>query len=197
MEIAPLPYPYNALETYIDERTMKIHHDKHHQAYFDKYTEAVEGTECVDKDVKEVLKNIDSLPEGIKQAVINNGGGYFHHTFFWTILKKDVPFEGKIAEAIKQKWGSFEKFQEEFSNKAKTLFGSGWTWLVLNNGKLEIVNTQNQDSPLSLGMVPLLCIDVWEHAYYLNYQNKRPEWIENFWKIVNWEQVNKYYLENK
>jgi len=195
MEIAPLPYPYDALEPYIDEKTMRIHHDKHHQAYFDKYMKAIEGTEWADKDVKEVLENVDALPEDIKQAVINNGGGYFHHTFFWTILKKDVPFKGEVAEEIKKKWGSLEKFQEEFSDKAKTLFGSGWTWLVVNNGELEIVNTKNQDSPISLGMVPLLCIDVWEHAYYLKVQNRRPEWIENFWNIVNWEQANKYYLE--
>ncbi|MBW3018608.1 superoxide dismutase, partial [Candidatus Woesearchaeota archaeon] len=159
-----LPYPYNALEPYIDEETMRVHHDKHYQAYFDKYTKAVEGTEWAG-DVKTVLENIDKLPEKIKQAVVNNGGGYYHHKFFWTILKKDVPFSGKIKDAIEKKWGSFDKFKEEFSGNAKTLFGSGWTWLVLNNGGLEIVNTKNQDSPVSLGMVPLLCIDVWEHAY--------------------------------
>lgn len=192
-EVEPLPYPYDALEPYIDERTMKIHHDKHHQAYYDKYMKAIEGTEWADKDVEEVLKSIDKLPEKIRQAVINNGGGYFHHSFFWTILKKDVPAAGKIKEAIEKKWGSLEKFQEEFSENAKKVFGSGWTWLVVNKGELEIVNTNNQDSPLSLGMKPLLCIDVWEHAYYLKVQNRRPEWIDNFWNVVNWEQVNKNF----
>ncbi|MBW3019299.1 Fe-Mn family superoxide dismutase, partial [Candidatus Woesearchaeota archaeon] len=123
------------------------------------------------------------------------GGGYYHHKFFWTILKKDVPCSGKIKDAIEKKWGSFDKFKEEFSEKAKTLFGSGWTWLVLNNGGLEIVNTKNQDSPVSLGMVPLLCIDVWEHAYYLKYQNRRAEYVDNFWNVVNWEKVDEYLVK--
>lgn len=195
MEIEPLPYPYNALEPFIDEQTMRVHHDKHYQAYFNKYRAAIEQTEWKDKDVVEVLKNVDEIPDKVKQAVINNGGGYFHHRFFWKILKKDVSFEGEVAEAIKEKFGSFEKFKEQFMQKAKTLFGSGWTWLVAKDGDLEIVNTLNQDSPVSIGMKPLLCVDVWEHAYYLKYQNRRPEWLENFWNIINWEQVNQNFKE--
>ncbi|MBU1111645.1 MAG: superoxide dismutase [archaeon] len=189
-----LPYAYNSLEPYFDEQTMKIHHDKHHQAYFTNFLKAIAGTELEGKDVKEILSNLDKVPANIKQAVINHSGGYFHHSFFWTILKKDVPFEGKVAKAIKTKWGSFDKFKEEFSQAATKVFGSGWAWLVLKNGKLKIVKTSNQDSPLSLRLVPLLGIDVWEHAYYLKYQNKRPEFIEAFWNVVNWEKVNEYYL---
>ncbi|MFH1682861.1 MAG: superoxide dismutase [Candidatus Woesearchaeota archaeon] len=191
-----LPYVYDALEPYIDEETMHIHHDKHHQAYFDKFLAAIANhQELKNKDVKEILANLDQVPKEIRQAVINHGGGYYHHSFFWSILKKDIPFQGEIAQAIEKRWGSLEEFKEEFSKAALTVFGSGWAWLVLNKDKLEIVQTKNQDSPLSEGKVPLLSLDVWEHSYYLKYQNKRAEYIQAFWNVVNWEQVDKYYIK--
>ncbi len=189
-----LEYDYGALEPYIDEETMKIHHDKHYHAYYDNFMKAITGTELEEKDVKEILSDLDSIPEEIKTAVVNNGGGYFNHRFFWTILKKDVPFEGEIAEAIKEK---FDNFEEEFSNAATTQFGSGWAWLVLDDGELKIIKTSNQESPISKGMIPLLTIDVWEHAYYLKYQNKRPDYVKNFLNVINWKKVNEYYMEAK
>jgi len=195
--IEKLKYDYNALEPYIDEETMKIHHDKHFQAYFDNFMKTIEGTELEGKDVKEILSNLAEIPEDIKQAAINNGGGYFNHRFFWTILKKEIAFEGEISEEINKKWGSFDKFKEEFSNSAKTQFGSGWAWLVVDQGELKIIKTSNQESPVSKGLIPLLTIDVWEHAYYLKYQNKRPDYIENFFNVINWEKVNEYYLGAK
>ncbi len=194
-EFKPLHYEYDALEPFIDKETMIVHHDKHHKAYFDKFIAAISGTSLEGKDVKEILSNLDLIPEEIKSAVINNGGGYYHHTIFWEMLAKDFSFEGKIAEAIISKWGSFEKFKEEFSNAALTQFGSGWAWLVVNKNKeLEIIKTANQDCPLSIGKTPILGIDVWEHAYYLKYQNKRPEYVKNFFNIINWDYVNKLYL---
>ncbi len=196
-KIEDLPYEYNALEPYIDEETMRIHHDKHHQAYFDKFLAAISGTELEGKDVKEILKDTKKIPTKIRQAVINNGGGYFHHSFFWTVLKKDVEFKGEVSEAIKESFGSFDKFKEEFSNAATTVFGSGWAWLVLDKGKLKIVQTKNQDSVVSLGMIPLLGIDVWEHAYYLKYQNRRADYVNDFFNVINWDKVNGYYLEGK
>jgi len=195
--IEPLPYAYNALEPYIDAETMKIHHDKHHQAYFDKFTAAIANNpELKNKNVEEILKNLKMIPTEIKSVVINNGGGHYHHHFFWRILKKEVPFKGEIAHTITQKWGSYEKFKEELSNLALSQFGSGWAWLVLNKEKgLELLKTSNQDSPLSLEKIPLLGIDVWEHAYYLKYQNKRADYVENFFKVINWENVNLFYLQ--
>ena len=194
-KLSELPYAYDALEPFIDEETMKIHHDKHHQAYFDKFIAAIKGTEWEGKDVKEILANLEMIPHEIKTAVINNGGGYFHHSFFWQILKKGVSFRGEVSEAIKEKWGSFDNFKEEFSKSALTLFGAGWVWLVVNENKeLEIIQTSNQDCPLSINKNPLLAIDVWEHAYYIKYQNKRAEYIENFFKVINWEKVNKLYI---
>lgn len=193
-----LPYAHDALEPHIGKNTLEIHHGKHYKAYFDKFMAAIKGTSLEGKDVREILSNLKDVPENILGAVTNNGGGYYHHDLLWTILKKDVPFDGEIAEAIKSKWGSFDKFKEEFSKSALTVFGSGWAWLVLNqDGDLEIVQTANQDSPLSLGKTPLIAFDVWEHAYYLNYQNRRPEYVENFFKIINWEKVNELYLEAK
>ena len=197
-EFKPLPYGYNALEPFIDEQTMKIHHNKHHQAYFDKFTAAISGTDLENKDVKEILSDLNQIPEEIKTAVINNGGGFYHHSFFWEIMKIDVPFEGEIAEAIKEKFESFESFKGQFSKAALTVFGSGWAWLVLNENKeLEIVQTKNQDCPLSINKIPLLAIDVWEHAYYLKYQNKRAEYVENFFNVIDWDKVNELYKEAK
>ena len=196
MGLELLPYEYNALEPYIDETTMRIHHDKHHQAYFDNFMKAISGSSLERKEVKEILSNPSKIPAEIKTAAINHGGGYYHHSFFWTILKKKVEFKGEIAEAIKKKWGSFDNFKEEFSKAALTVFGSGWAWLVYDKG-IEIIQTKNQDCPLSLGKVPLLGIDVWEHAYYLKYQNRRAEYIENFFKIINWVQVDEYYKKAK
>ena len=195
--LEPLPYAYNALEPYIDEQTMRIHHDKHQQTYFDKFNAAImEFPELQQKAVPEILKNLHHVPEKIQSAVRNHGGGYYHHSFFWTVLKKEVPFSGNIAKAIEKKWGSLDKFKEEFTQKALSLFGSGWTWLVLHKDELEIMNLPNQDSPLSEGKTPLLVLDLWEHAYYLKYQNKRAEYAENFWKIINWKQVDEYYKKS-
>ncbi len=198
-KLEPLPYAYDSLEPFIDKETMHVHFDKHYNAYFNKFMNAIEGTVLEGKDVKVILKNLNLIPENIKQAVINNGGGYFNHRFFWSILKKDVEFKGEIVDAIISKWGSFEKFKEEFSNSALTQFGSGWAWLVYDKEKndLVIMKTSNQDSPISQGFEPLLVVDVWEHAYYLKYQNKRNEFVENFFKIVDWEKVNEYLIDAK
>ncbi len=187
-----LPYAYDALEPYIDAKTMEIHHTKHHQGYISKYLGALEGNEALlAKDVEEVLRNLDLVPENIRQAVINNGGGYFNHRLFWTILtpKKTQPSEA-LNEAIVRDFGSFEEFKTLFSNAAATRFGSGWAWLLVDaNGKLTVASTGNQDAPFALG-TPILGLDVWEHAYYLNYQNRRPDYISNFWNVVNWTQVS-------
>lgn len=198
-ELPELGYEYNSLEPHIDERTMKIHHDKHHKAYTDKFNAAIEKyPELQKKEAEEILSDLAIVPEDVKPAVINNGGGYVNHKFFWTILKKDVDFSGEIADAIKEQYGDFDKFKEEFTTAATTKFGSGWAWLVLTSeGKLEIMSTSNQGSPLSEGKTPLLTLDVWEHAYYLKYQNKRPEYIEAFFSVINWEKVNGLYLAAK
>ncbi len=199
-ELPELGYDYNSLEPYIDEETMKFHHDKHHQAYLKKFLSAIENNkELLEKPIEEILSNLDSIPEQIKQAVINNGGGFYNHKFFWTILKKDFPFnpESEIGKAVNEAFGSFESFKEQFSKASATVFGSGWAWLVSNNGKLEIAQTKNQDSPISNGKTPLIAIDVWEHAYYLKYKNKRPEYIEAFFNIINWEKVNEYFTSSK
>jgi len=194
-----LGYTYDSLEPFFDVQTMEIHHRKHHQGYVDKLNAALEGSpDLQGKDVEELLKDLDSLPKDKKQAIINNGGGHANHTLFWSILKKDSSPAGEIKDAIHEKFESGEKFKEEFANAAATRFGSGWAWLVLNENKeLEIISTANQDSPLSEGKIPILGLDVWEHAYYLKYQNKRPEYIEAFWNVVNWEAVNERFLKAK
>jgi len=197
IELPKLEYEYNALEPYMDEETIRIHHSKHHQAYTDNFNKTIENTDLKDKKPEDIIKNLNEIPEAIRVAVRNNGGGYINHKFFWNILKKDVGFKGEIAEAIKDKFGSYEKFKEEFSNAALTQFGSGWAWLVISNNELEIVKTSNQDSPLTDGKTPILCIDVWEHSYYLKYNNRRPEYVENFFNIINWDKVNELYLNNK
>lgn len=191
-EVPDLPYDYNALEPYIDEQTMRIHHDKHHAAYVANLNKALEGhADLEGKPVEELLAGLDTIPADIQAAVRNNGGGHANHTLFWSVLKKDVPEQGAVVDAIKEKWGSMDSFKEEFGKAAATRFGSGWAWLVVNNGELEIMSTANQDSPLSKGKIPILGLDVWEHAYYLKYQNRRPDYIKAFWSVVNWEQVDK------
>ena len=195
-ELPELPYAYDALEPHIDKETMNIHHTKHHNTYVTKLNDALEGQdELQNKTVEEIISNLDAVPENIRTAVRNNGGGHANHSLFWKILTPNGEGEptGELAEKINEKFGSFDKFKEEFANAAAGRFGSGWAWLVLNNGELEITSTPNQDSPLMEGKKPLLGLDVWEHAYYLKYQNRRPEYISAFWNVVNWEQVAKNY----
>ena len=189
-----LPYAYDALEPYIDEQTMRIHHTKHHQTYVDKLNAAIEGHDDLQQlSVVELVKQLGSVPEKIRTAVRNHGGGHVNHSFFWSLLKKGVSVDSDVAEAINSRFGEFQKFKEEFSTAAALLFGSGWTWLVVDNGKLEIMTTPNQDSPLSQGKTPILGLDVWEHAYYLKYQNRRPEYISAFFEVINWEKVNENF----
>jgi len=186
-----LPYAYDALEPYIDARTMEIHHTKHHQTYIDKLNAALSDFPDLQQENAEgLLKNLNAVPEQIRTAVRNHGGGHANHSFFWPLLKKGVSFSGDVADAVKESFGGYEQFNQQFSSAATLLFGSGWAWLALDGGKLEIVTTANQDSPLSQGKTPILGLDVWEHAYYLKYQNRRPEYIEAFFNVVNWEKVN-------
>jgi Fe-Mn family superoxide dismutase len=198
-KLPELPYAYDALEPYIDAKTMEIHHTKHHQGYITKYVNALEGEDALlEKDVEEVLRDLASVPESKRQAVINNGGGYFNHRLFWTILgpNKTMP-SGELLEAIKKEFDSFDNFKDEFSKAAATRFGSGWAWLlVTDGGDLKVTSTANQDAPFDQG-TPILGIDVWEHAYYLNYQNRRPDYIKSFWQVVNWNQVAEYYKAAK
>ncbi|MEM3126986.1 MAG: superoxide dismutase [Candidatus Woesearchaeota archaeon] len=193
--IPKLPYKYNALEPHIDAKTMEIHYTKHHQAYVDKLNIAVqEHPELSNKSVEELLKNLATLPSDIQTAIRNNGGGHYNHSMWWPSLKKGINPEGSILKAINKKWQSFDVFKEKFSGSAMTIFGSGWTWLVVNDkGELEIVNTPNQDNPISQGKVPLLGLDVWEHAYYLHYQNRRVDYISAWWNCVNWHFVEDNY----
>lgn len=190
-----LPYAFDALEPYIDAKTMEIHHDKHHQAYITKLVEAISGKpELEKKSAEELVSDLNSVPETIRTAVRNHGGGHVNHSFFWPILKKDIKFAGPAADAITKQLGGFEQFKEKFTAAAIGQFGSGWAWLVVNNGKLEIMSTPNQDSPLSAGKKPIVGIDVWEHAYYLKYQNKRPDYVAAFFNVINWEKVGELYL---
>lgn len=189
-----LPYAYKALEPYISEQTLKIHHGNHHQTYVDKLNAALKNNpELWNKTPEELVKELKTLPVAAQTGVRNFGGGVVNHTFFWNIMKKDVQFKGDIAHAIEKQYGSVDTFKQEFSDMAAKLFGSGWTWLVLNKDTLEIVNTQNQDSPTTDGKTPLLVIDVWEHAYYLQYQYKRAEFIKSWWNLVDWEKVDTLY----
>ena len=192
-EVPDLPYDYAALEPHIDEQTMRIHHDKHHQAYVDKANAALEGTEWADTPVEEVLKDLSKLPADIQGPVRNNGGGHANHSLFWTVMGPDGGGEpdGDIGAAINDAFGGFEAFQGEFKNAGVTQFGSGWAWLVHDGSGLAVTSTANQDTPLSDGQTPLLGADVWEHAYYLNYQNKRPDYLDAFWNVVNWAEVGK------
>ncbi|MBW2983201.1 superoxide dismutase [Candidatus Woesearchaeota archaeon] len=194
-ETPDLPYDYDALEPYIDEQTMRLHHDKHHVAYTTKLNKAVEKhPELFDKPAEELIADLESVPEDIRTAVRNHGGGHVNHAFFWPLMKKDVPAEGPVVDAIKEQFGSMDEFKEEFANAAKGRFGSGWAWLVLNeDGQLEIMSTPNQDSPLTQGKTPLLALDMWEHSFYLLRGPDKQAYIDAWWHVVNWAKVNEHY----
>jgi superoxide dismutase, Fe-Mn family len=199
-ELPQLPYAYDALEPHIDKETMNIHHTKHHNTYITNVNAALEGNaDLAGKSVEELVSNLDAVPEAIRPAVRNNGGGHANHSLFWTILSPNGGGEptGELGEAINAKFGSYDSFKEEFAKAATTRFGSGWAWLVVNNGELEVTSTPNQDSPLMEGKTPILGLDVWEHAYYLNYQNRRPDYIASFWNVVNWDEVSKRFSASK
>ena len=199
-KLPELGYSYDSLEPHIDRETMETHYTKHHQAYTDNLNKALEGhDEYKDMDIEELLKSLDSLPDSIKTAVRNNGGGYYNHKIFWEIMSPHaggVP-EGEVAKRIDEDLGGFDKFKEDFKKAALGRFGSGWAWVVLNDGKLEIVDTANQDNPISQGKKPLFGIDVWEHAYYLKYKNKRADYIDKWWNVVDWKKINEIYEEIK
>ncbi len=200
-ELPPLPYPYDALEPYIDTLTMQIHHDKHHQAYVDNLNKALEGhPELQSKSVEDLIKDLNAVPEEIRTAVRNHGGGHANHTFFWLIMGPNAGGEpqGDLAKAIASTFGSFEGFKDQFTKAALGRFGSGWAWLSVDGeGRLVVSSTANQDSPLSEGMIPILGIDVWEHAYYLKYQNRRGDYIAAWWNVVNWKAVAERYAAAK
>jgi len=191
-KLPELPYAYDALEPHIDARTMELHHTKHHNAYVTNLNKALEqAPDLAGKSVEELLRSIDAVPEAIRGAVRNNGGGHANHSLFWTVMgpgKGGAP-SGKLAAAIDAELGGFDAFKEAFAKAGATRFGSGWAWLVVNQGKLEVYSTANQDSPLMQGHTPLLGLDVWEHAYYLKYQNRRPDYLTAFWNVVNWDKA--------
>ncbi|MFJ5758028.1 superoxide dismutase [Neobacillus sp. NPDC093182] len=199
-ELPQLPYAYDALEPHIDKETMNIHHTKHHNTYVTNLNNALQGNdELLAKSVEEVIANLEAVPEAARTAVRNNGGGHANHSLFWQILAPNgggAP-SGELADAINNKFGSFESFKDEFAKAATTRFGSGWAWLSVSNGELEVSSTPNQDSPIMEGKTPILGLDVWEHAYYLNYQNRRPDYIASFWNVVNWDEVSKRYTAAK
>ena len=192
-----LPYSYDALEPHIDAQTMEIHHSKHHQAYVDKANAALDGTGWEEKSIEDIVANLDQISEDKRTAVRNNGGGVLNHNIFLSVMGPNAGGEpsGKLSQAIKDTFGGFESFQEKFTEAALTQFGSGWAWLVVDSGKLKMEKSSNQDSPLTEGLNPIITIDVWEHAYYLKYQNRRPEYVKSWWNVVNWEVVSKRYLE--
>ena len=196
-KLPELPYAYDALEPHIDARTMEIHHTKHHNTYVTNLNAALEGhDELAAKSVEDLIADMDAIPADIRTAVRNNGGGHANHSFFWEILSADGGGKpsGALAEAIDKKFGSFEAFQDEFAKAAAGRFGSGWAWLIADdNGNVEVMSTPNQDSPIMEGKKPILGLDVWEHAYYLNYQNRRPDYIQAFWNVVNWDKVQEHY----
>ncbi|KAA0018780.1 superoxide dismutase [Salinicola corii] len=193
-----LPYAYDALEPKIDAMTMEIHHTRHHQTYINNLNAALEGTGLEEVPVDKLMADIDKVPQDKRQAVINNGGGHANHSLFWTVMSKDGGGEptGKVGEAIQSELGGYDAFKEEFKKAATGRFGSGWAWLVVTpEKKLKVINTLNQDSPLMEGLTPILGLDVWEHAYYLKYQNKRPDYIAAFFDVINWDEVNRRYAE--
>lgn len=200
-QLPDLPYGFDALEPHIDARTMEIHHGKHHAGYVSKLNAAIQGnSELENMDVKELLKTLPKIPDNIRTAVRNNGGGHYNHSIFWTIMSPDGGGEptGELASAISDTFGDYQKFKEDFSNAAATRFGSGWAWLVLDrSGKLSVMSTPNQDNPISQEMKPMMGLDVWEHAYYLKYQNKRPDYIAAWWNVVNWDAVAERYSSLK
>ncbi|MGD9949065.1 MAG: superoxide dismutase [Desulfobulbus sp.] len=189
-------YPYDALEPFIDAKTMEIHHTKHHQAYVTNLNAALKDQSTLTElSLGKLLRNLNEIPETIRTAVRNHGGGHANHSFFWPSLKKDVMAKGPVVDAIVKKFGGFDAFKDQFATAAVKLFGSGWAWLVVDNGELAIVTTVNQDNPIMTGKVPVLGVDVWEHAYYLLYQNRRPDYVANFFNVINWEKINEYYLQ--
>lgn len=197
-KLEDLPYAHDALEPHIDAKTMEIHHGKHHAGYTNKLNAAIEGTDHADKSIEELLQNA-----GSNKAIRNNGGGYYNHNLFWKVMSPNgggTP-SGELADAINEAFGSFDKFKEEFANAAATRFGSGWAWLIVADGKLAVTSSPNQDNPLmdvaEVKGTPILGLDVWEHAYYLNYQNRRPDYISAFWNVVNWDEVSKRFAEAK
>ena len=198
-ELPKLPYAYDALEPYIDAKTMEIHHTKHHQTYVDKLNAAIKGTQFENVEVSELLKKINEVPENIRTAVRNHGGGHSNHSFFWQIMAQNAGGEphGNVGDAIKHTFQSFDKFKEELTNAGLNRFGSGWAWLVLNNGKLEIYSTANQDSPIMEGKTPILGVDVWEHAYYLKHTSNRGAYLKDWWNVVNWKKVNELFEKAK
>jgi Fe-Mn family superoxide dismutase len=199
-ELPPLPYPYEALEPYIDTETMHLHHDKHHQAYITNLNNAVQGQseQLASYSVEDLLRNISQVPDSIRTAVQNNGGGHANHSMFWQLMKPNgggAP-TGELASAIEQAFGSFDQFKDTFNKAGLARFGSGWAWLVLNqNGQLQVVSTANQDSPLMTGMYPVMGNDVWEHAYYLKYKNVRADYLNAWWNVVNWDEVTRRYQQ--
>jgi superoxide dismutase, Fe-Mn family len=190
-EVPPLPYDYAALEPHIDEQTMRLHHDKHHQAYVDKANGALDGTEHEGKPIEEVVANLDALPDDIRGVVRNNGGGHLNHSLFWESMSPDGGGEpsGDLASAIGDAFGSFDAFKEQFEAAGVNQFGSGWAWLVVDGGALKVTSSANQDNPVTNGQTPLLGNDVWEHAYYLKYNNRRPEYLKAWWNVVDWGKV--------
>jgi len=195
LEVPPLPYDYNALEPHIDEQTMRVHHDKHHQAYVDNANKALEGTEWADRSVDSILADLEIIPEDKRAAVRNNVGGHANHSLFWEIMGPNGGGEpsGSLGDAINSTFGSLADLKAAVNDAGVKRFGSGWTWLVHDGTALNVVSTPNQDSPISNGQTPLLGIDVWEHAYYLKYQNRRPDYLEAWWNVVNWEAVQKRF----
>lgn len=194
-----LPYDYAALEPHIDAETMRIHHGKHHQAYVTNLNAALEATpELFEKTIEELVTNLNELPQSVQTAVRNNGGGHVNHAFFWTSLTGEkTELHGNLKVDLEATFGSVEAFKEAFETAAKTRFGSGWAWLVVSNGQLEVVSTPNQDSPLTDGKTPILGLDVWEHAYYLNYQNRRPDYVSAYWNVVDWNKAEERYNSAK
>ena len=200
--LPPLSYSYDALEPFIDAKTMEIHYTKHHQAYIDKLNAAVKGTKYEKQDLKEILMDVDSLPEKIRNSIINHGGGHINHSLFWELLnpnhkKSEKQPKGKLMDKIEDSFGSFDDFKKKFSEASLSRFGSGWAWLIVKDDELEVISTPNQDSPLMDSKIPILGLDIWEHAYYLKYQNKRTEYIEAFFNIINWDKVEELYEESE
>ncbi|EPH11594.1 superoxide dismutase [Facklamia hominis] len=197
-KLPELPYAYDALEPVIDRATMEFHHDKHHQTYVTNLNKAIEGTNLESQSIESIIEDLEAVPESIRMAVRNNGGGHLNHTLFWESLqapKEDNQPTGDLAESIKRDFGSFDAFKEEFATAAKGQFGSGWAWLVKDGDQLSVLATPNQDNPLSQGKAPLLGIDVWEHAYYLNYQNRRADYVQAFFEIINWDKIAERFHE--